>query len=131
MKFESLTPNIMVNDVGASILFYSTHFGFETMHSVPDDPPYAWAMIVRDDAVLMLQSVGSLGEDIPEFVGIKPGGAFTMFVKLEGVDELYAKVKGQLDIVSDIKDAFYGAREFSVRDLDGYILTFAEFGDED
>jgi len=43
------------------------------------------------------------------------------------VDNLYQLLKsGQAEFVEDINDTFYGAREFGIRDPNGYTLYFIQ-----
>jgi uncharacterized glyoxalase superfamily protein PhnB len=42
------------------------------------------------------------------------------------VDDLYQKVKDKVTIASDMRTTFYGMKEFTIKDLNGYFLTFAE-----
>jgi hypothetical protein len=39
---------------------------------------------------------------------------------------LYDQIKDKVNIVKGLEKAFYGATEFSIQDINGYILTFSE-----
>ncbi len=39
---------------------------------------------------------------------------------------LYENIKDKVNIIKELEKTFYGATEFSILDLNGYILTFAE-----
>ena len=125
-KVKSLTPNLMVNDVSYTLKFYVDQLGFELVDTVPDQTPYNWAMVRKNEVELMFQTRESLIEDLPAFETMKPGASLTLFVKIDGIEEIYQKLKNHVQIVSEIKETFYAMKEFTFRDCNGYILTFAE-----
>ena len=45
---------------------------------------------------------------------------------MDGVDQLFARIKDRVEVVWPLEDQEYGMREFGVRDSDGYLLAFAE-----
>jgi uncharacterized glyoxalase superfamily protein PhnB len=122
---QSMTPNLMVHDVNKTIEFYRDVLGFEFVASVPDSGQFDWAMMKHGPVEIMFQSAASLAKDLPTFVKMGPGGAFTLFIKMEDSKSFYGKVKGKAEIVQELTKTFYDMEEFSIKDLDGYILTFA------
>ncbi len=74
----------------------------------------------------MFQSLHSIQEDLPE-LNIKQLGALgTFFVEMNGIDDLHKDLKGKVEIIGDMRTTFYGKKEFTIKDLDGYFITFAE-----
>lgn len=122
---QSMTPNLMVHDVNKTIEFYRDVLGFEFVASVPDSGQFDWAMMNHGPVEIMFQSVASLAKDLPTFVKMGPGGAFTLFIKMDDSKGLYGKVKGKVVIVQELTKTFYDMEEFSIKDLNGYVLTFA------
>jgi catechol 2,3-dioxygenase-like lactoylglutathione lyase family enzyme len=49
MKFQKLTPNLVVRDVAASMEFYRSVLGFQPAMHVPDDPPYVFGSVTAGD----------------------------------------------------------------------------------
>jgi hypothetical protein len=45
MKFQKLTPNLVVRNVAASMDFYKTVLGFQPAITVPDQPPYVFGSV--------------------------------------------------------------------------------------
>jgi uncharacterized glyoxalase superfamily protein PhnB len=39
---------------------------------------------------------------------------------------LRSRIDGKADIVEDLHDTFYGTREFTVRDCNGFWITFGQ-----
>ena len=40
--------------------------------------------------------------------------------------DLYKELQDKVEIIADLEDTFYGTIEFSIIDLNGYVVTFAE-----
>ncbi len=126
IHFESLSPNVIVNDVNAAVEYYSKKLEFDLIASVPESGIYNWAMVQRDHVTLMFQSLRSLQEDMPSLNLSGKGGIGTFFIRMKGVDALYQSIKEKAEIASDMRITFYGMKEFTIKDLNGYFLTFAE-----
>lgn len=127
--FKSITANLMVEDVDETVSYYRGVLGFSLEMSVPrDDGKLQWAMITRDSVELMLHEKGNLLEEVPQLKGSKMGGSLTLFVEIENFDELYGTVSQHknVEFIKEPHTTFYGMKEFTIRDLNGYILTFAE-----
>ena len=123
---NKLTPNLMVEDVNTTLDFYRGVLGFEAVATVPEEGQFDWAMLRRDGVEVMLQTRASLGGEIPALQGVPIGGSLTFYVDVTDLAPLYDTLKGKVEIVSDLHTTFYGAREFYVKDCNGYILGFSE-----
>jgi len=137
MKTKKLTPNIMVADVNATVDYYKNNLDFQIVMGVSEQKEVkvgdsateailTWAMIKKDDVEIMLQRKDSLIEELPEFKGLKIGGTFTLYISMQDVKSFYDKVKGKVEIIKDMHKTFYGADEFVIKDLNGYIIYLAE-----
>ncbi len=127
MKFRKLTPNLVVRDVAASMLFYHNVLGFETAFTVPEQAPYVFGAVRNDEVEIFFNDQKAVLEDYPA-LGSKPiGGSLTMFIEIEGIEELFRKVQQHgAKITMPMKDQFYGMREFAMEDAEGWVITFAE-----
>jgi len=134
---KKITPNIMVADVNATIDYYTNNLEFRVVMGVDEkkdvkmgdsakEAILTWAMLKKDDVEIMLQREDSLTEELPEFKGLKIGGTFTLYINMQDVKSFYEKVKNKVEIVKDLHKTFYGADEFVIKDLNGYIIYFAE-----
>lgn len=123
---ESLTPNIIVDDVNQAVDYYAEKLGFNLIASVPEKGTYNWAMVQRDGVSLMFQSLESIQDDMPSLKIDSKGSLGTFFIRMKGIDELYNQVKEKVEIAHTMRTTFYGMKEFVVRDLNGYFLAFAE-----
>ncbi len=127
MKLETITPNLMVEDVRQTINYYHGVLGFKTVDTVPTESDVLdWARLKKGDVEIMLQSEDSLKKDLPEIRKEDIGGGCTLFITMVGVNDYYDYLYTSADVVDQIKDTFYGMREFTIRDVNGYYLTFAE-----
>jgi uncharacterized glyoxalase superfamily protein PhnB len=117
---------LMVEDVNKTIDWYKKNLDFELLMTVPEEGKYDWAMMKSGDVVLMFQSQKSLTEELPLFNGASIGGSLTFYVDMEDAKKLFDKLKNKVTIVQDFRVAFYGRAEFSIKDCNGYILTFSE-----
>jgi uncharacterized glyoxalase superfamily protein PhnB len=127
MALQSLTPNLMVNDVEETIEYYTDVLGFTLLMTVPETGKLDWAMVKRNEVVMMFQSSKSLKEGVPRLAGEKPGGGLTFYIKVDRVTEIHEELfNNGAEIISELESTFYDTIEFSVADLNGYILTFSE-----
>ena len=49
-----------------------------------------------------------------------------LYIYVDRVDDLYARIKDRVEIVEEPRDTFYGMREFILRDINRFWITFAE-----
>ena len=127
MALQSLTPNLMVNDVEETIEYYTDVLGFTLLMTVPETGKLDWAMVKRNDVLMMFQSAKSLKEGVPRLAGEKPGGGLTFYIKVDRITEIHEELfNNEAEIISELESTFYDTIEFSVADLNGYILTFTE-----
>ncbi|MDP2386222.1 MAG: VOC family protein [Bacteroidota bacterium] len=121
---ESVSPNIYVKDLKATIGFYK-QLGFEVTASVPEDNPVIFAMMVCGKVTFMFQTFESLGDELPE-VSRQSGGSLLLYIQTKEIRKFFAQLKDKVKIIKGLETTFYGATEFSILDNNGYVLTFAE-----
>jgi ankyrin repeat protein len=119
-------PMIAVADVGHTLAWYVS-LGFREVARYGDNGIVNFGMVALGGAQLMLTTGGGVGRH----------GASLWFYT-DAVDDLYAILRArqlaaaseegtaEKDIVftQDIEDMFYGARQFCIRDPNGYELYF-------
>ena len=135
---DSLSPNIFVKDLPATIAFYK-RLGFELTMTVPALPAGAseaaspaepgaelvWAMMVCGNVSFMFQTFQSLGDTLPR-ISRQDGGSLLLYINLKNIHSFFEKIKEKATIVAGLEKTFYGATEFSISDNNNFILTFAE-----
>ncbi|HEX6465255.1 MAG TPA: VOC family protein [Vicinamibacterales bacterium] len=132
MTFSDVTPNLVVADVARSLAFYRDVIGFSLVTTVPETAPFAFASVQRDGVNVFLNARDSVRTDLPE-LGARPiGGTCTLFIVLEaetttaGVDAMRSTVGSRARVIMELKNQFYGMREFGIEDPDGYVVFFAQ-----
>ncbi len=123
---ETITPNIFVKDINQTITFYRK-LGFNVVMTVPETGNFVWVMMTCGNVSMMFQTFESLGDDLPD-ISRKDGGSLLLYIKVKDIRTMFTRIKEQVTVVRGLEKTFYGATEFSIRDINGYILTFA--GDE-
>ena len=125
--FLRLTPNLVVRDIERSIHFYCDVLEFELDKHVPEKPPFVFASVRGGGVEIFLNEYRMVIEEYPAFGEMPIGGTLTLYLAMQGVDEIYSQVRANgTAIVMPIETKFYGMREFAIADPDGYILTLAE-----
>ena len=124
MHMKSIAPNIFVRDMNKTIEYYQ-HLGFEVAMKVPEEGDVVWAMLSCGSVNFMFQSFESLGEELPE-ISRQDGGSLLLYIQTKEIVLFHDRIKDKVNIIKGLEKTFYGATEFSIQDINGYILTFAE-----
>ena len=123
---KQLTPNLMVDNVNETVVFYQKILEFELVMSVPQEGVFNWAMVQHGEVCLMFQEKKNLIAEYPVLKDTPRGGGLTFYIKVGDVKDLYNKIKKQVNIVLDLHKTFYGTEEFAIQDINGFVLTFAD-----
>lgn len=121
---ETVSPNFFVDDIEKSIEFYKL-LGFKTVATVPEQGDIIWAMMNCGNINFMFQTFKSLGNDLP-LVQKKNGGSLILYIQIKGIRNYFNQIKDNVTIIKGLEKTFYGATEFSIKDINNFILTFAE-----
>ena len=116
---QSVVPMIQVPDVRATVEWYESVAGFTRVRVNEEDGEVNWALLRYGNADVMLNAGGKASDAHRREVDLYVHTA-------EGVDAVYARLKGKVDVVEEPHDTFYGMREVIVRDLNRFWITFAE-----
>ena len=133
---NSVSANLMVIDMVASLRFYHEILGATIAFTVDTEqntampgqigPDVVFASVHFGESELMLQERASLVADSPAFdSSTEPGASITLFVRVDDVDEIVARLPDDTPIVKPLETTWYGMREIWVRDPDGYVVTIA------
>lgn len=122
---ESLTPNIFTHDMKASVAFYKV-LGFNITMQVPEEgDELVWVNLTHGSVSIMLQSFDSLGAELPE-VSRTDCASLLLYINVKNIRGFFEEIKDKVTVLKALGTTFYGATEFSVKDSNGYVLTFAE-----
>lgn len=127
---ESLSPNIFVKDIRATIEFYKL-LGFRLAITVPEkgEGEFIWVMMACGNVTVMFQTFQSLGDTLPQ-VSRQDGGSLLLYIRLKNIRSFFESIKDKTTVVHGLEKTFYGATEFSTTDNNNYLLTFAEDEEE-
>jgi len=130
VKFQKVTPNLVVSNVSASLKFYEEVLGFARQMTVPEQQPFVFAGVGSGGVEVFLNQKEAVAAEYPAFSGKPLGGTFTMYIEVDDVEELHRRAQEhKARIVMPMEKKFYGMKEFAVADPDGYLITFAQRAD--
>ncbi|MDB5016214.1 MAG: glyoxalase, partial [Mucilaginibacter sp.] len=85
---ESLSPNIFVNSMDETIVFYKS-IGFQLVMTVPEaGSDLVWAMMVNGNVTFMFQIFASLGDELPE-ISRQNGASQLLYIKLKKIRDFF------------------------------------------
>ena len=124
MKLDRLTPMLEVDDLTATIAFYTDVLGFEVLATWPPDGAPGWAHLGCGDAHVMFSGRHSHGpgEEDHQHGGELPGA---LYCYAPDIDALYTELSSRTELepprVTD-----YQMKEISIRDPNGFLLIFGQ-----
>lgn len=121
---QTLTPNFFVHNINETSRFYE-RLGFKETARVPESGEVVWLMMQCGTVNIMMQTFESLGDKLP-MIARTDGGSLLLYIRIKNIRDLYDHLVGDPCVVTALEKTFYGATEFSVRDNNNYLLTFAE-----
>jgi catechol 2,3-dioxygenase-like lactoylglutathione lyase family enzyme len=126
-QFLKNTPNLFVADVSRSLAFYVDVLGFSRGFHVPDAPPFVFASAISGAVEIFFNDLAAALKDHPEYAGRTAATlGNSMFIEVDAADALHDRVKGRAKVVMPLITQWYGMREFSIEDPDGFLITFAQ-----
>ena len=119
-----ITAVLLMNEIEPSLRFWVERLGFEKTVEVPEGDRLAFAILVKDGAELMLQTLESAAKDVPTSIPVSEGQSVGLFIEVPDFDDLLKRVEG-LEVVMAERTTFYGMREIVVREPGGFAVCFA------
>jgi uncharacterized glyoxalase superfamily protein PhnB len=125
-------PMIYVTDVGRALDWYAS-IGFKEIARYEDDGVVNFGMVSFGQAEVMLNMHGKPApHDVSLWFYTDQVDALYQLLKSRQLDAAQAALAGAaadhegIEFEQDIEDMFYGARQFCIRDLNGYELYFIQ-----
>jgi uncharacterized glyoxalase superfamily protein PhnB len=123
----NIIPSLAVADVGRSVRFYSEVLGFESPYTMegPDGEVMHGSVNLGDDMIMF----GPIDPQNPH--NREPLGhgiaLYTTVDETKDIDALFAHAKNAgAPVIQEPSDQFWGHRDWSVSDPDGYIVTVSK-----
>lgn len=124
---NSITPFFIVDDLDATIAFYTSKLGFSVLYKGGGDGVAGadfWAIVGRDQVMIMLKAIA------PE-VHPQPNRSrheyarWDAYVLTDDPDSLYAEFTGKdVPVHRKLDNTNDGLRAFEIADNNGYVLCF-------
>lgn len=119
---------LATGDMDTTIAFYTDVLGFELRDKFESGGNVWWCEMVLDgQAIMFTQHEVDVERD-----GARAGFEQTtinLYIEA-GVEEFHARLRGDGHAVSDLHVAFYGVKQFDLRDPTGYTLVIGQPTDE-
>ena len=117
---ERIVPMIHVPDVLATAEWYAS-IGIEIRDLAREDGDngaVVWALLRLGESTIMLNCGGTPSDALRR--------EFDLYIHTDDVDKLRARLDGHVNVIEDLRDTFYGMREFLLRDFNGFWITFGQ-----
>ncbi|HET7105591.1 MAG TPA: VOC family protein [Candidatus Acidoferrum sp.] len=126
MNVKRLTTVLLVKDIEPVIPFWVDRLGFTKTIEVPDGNKLGFIAFQKGSAEVMYQTYASVEKDAPKEVAATAGrGPSYLYMEVDNLDAVLAAMK-DVKLVMPLRTAFYGMREFIVKDPGGHFITFAQ-----
>lgn len=119
---ERIVPMIHVPDVRVTVDWY-VDIGFKIVDTYDDGGDgLSFAILKLGNSEVMFNQGGQSSTQRRREVDL--------YIYTEILDELFDRLKDRVEVVEPPHDQFYGMREFIIRDINGFWITFAQFSVE-
>jgi glyoxylase I family protein len=130
IAIEGVTTLLHVYDVPTSVAFYRDVLGFEIINTskpftdAKDD--FGWAMLRLNGVELMLNNAyeNNVRPPKPDQARIAAHGDTVIYFSCRDVDKAYAALRECGIAAKEPTIAYYGMKQLSVSDPDGYSICF-------
>ena len=130
---NTIAPSIRVKDMQKSLDFYTKTLGFQTTDKLTrKNGSIAHVTVGFDSPLLMLSLVENVRtpQTKEDLAKNKLGVGVEFYIGINGskkLDEFFTEVKAKgVTVINEPKLEFWGDKTFTVKDPDGYALTFSE-----
>jgi uncharacterized glyoxalase superfamily protein PhnB len=114
---QQVVPMIHVPDVKSTADWYVS-IGFTLARHNHEDGEMNWASLTLGDREIMLNCGGT-----PSTATRRE---FDLYIHKSAIDQLYQSLRDRVEVVETPHDTSYGMREFIIRDLNGFWITFGQ-----
>lgn len=116
------SPLIYISDLKKSVKFYTEALGLKFGLFFPSEENATYASVFIGDNKLRLVLAREQNKKLyPKGLG---GSGFQLFIQVDDVDMVYQNLKDKVEIVDEIETKSWGDREFTLKDPDGYLISF-------
>jgi len=117
----AVVPMLRVLDVSATVTWYQS-IGFTVVDTwqedVQDGGEMTWAELSFGRGAVMFSTGGQ--------ASVAERRDVDLYVYVDDVADVAHRLASQVAVIEPLHDTFYGMREFVVRDINGFWLTFGQ-----
>jgi len=121
LQIKSLAPILVVSAIEPSLEFWEK-IGFSATVTVPDAPPFGFAIVAREGIEVMLQTRESVKDDMAGIVD--RGTNSILYVSVAALDPVIEALAGA-PVAVPRRRTFYGADEIFLLDPSGNVIGFS------
>ncbi len=125
MKVLEITPVLIVDRIEPRLELWTKRLGFEKLAEVAHEGALGFVMLMKDGHPVMLQTRASVAADSKPASEAVGGKGIALYVDVDSLDAALQAAQGQTRVM-EVRETFYGAREFAIQDASGQLLIFAE-----
>lgn len=114
---NKVVPMIHVPDVHSTVEWYAA-IGFVVSGINEEDGEMDWALLSFGDSEIMFSEGGRVSTDFRRDMDL--------YVYVDNIDDLHKQLKDRVEVVESLHETFYGMREFIIRDLNRFWITFGQ-----
>jgi uncharacterized glyoxalase superfamily protein PhnB len=126
MTFKKITAVLFAEEIEPCAKFWTERFGFARVVEVPEGNKVGFVVLQKDGVELMYQSYTSADKDNPRISGEVRKGPTFLYAEVDDLKATMSEARGA-EVVMPERETFYGARETSIKDPAGHVITFAQF----
>ncbi len=129
MTVKKITPVLFAQEIEPCVDFWVNRMAFEKTAEVPEGDKLGFAMLQKGAVELMYQSYASAEKDVKDaaVAQLARKGPTFLYVEVDNLEATITAVQGA-EVIVPVRTTFYGAKEISVKDPAGHVVTFAQFG---
>jgi hypothetical protein len=123
---NSVAPFFIVDDLGATLVFYQSKLGFQVSYKGGGDGDGEdfFAIVERDRVMIMLKAITPAVHPQPNR-SRHEWARWDAYVHTDDPDSLYAEFVGrEVPMLRELADTSDGLRAFEITDNNGYVLCF-------
>lgn len=118
-----ISPFFIVENLKASIAYYTDKLGFEVRFAGPDDDPY-FAIVGHENISIMLKEIAPGVKPVPNHTRHQ-WARWDAYISTADPDALFEEYRSRnVSFHRPLQDDDDGLRGFEIKDADGYVLFF-------
>ncbi len=126
MNVKRITPVLLVKEIEPVVPFWVERLGFTKTIEVPEGNKIGFVAFQKGTTEVMYQTYSSVEKDAPPSMAAEARkGPTYLYIEVDNFDAVLAAMK-DVKIVMPVRTAFYGMKEFGVREPGGHFITFAQ-----